>query len=433
MNGSVSLHSSNTVYYLQQLQVLRALVWLTQALALLLAHRWLDNQQLYTLLGLLMAQLLVIAISHGRLLKAYDAAEGPGEREFLVQLLVDCLVLSGILYVAGGATNPFVSYYLVPIALAAATLSRMYTVLLTFFCLAAYSLLLFYYLPLQALSPHEMPVQDMSAHAHHHDSGISLHVLGMWLNFGISALLITHFVARIAATARRQREHIIRLREQQLMDENIMAVATLAAGTAHELGTPLSSLSVLLGDLQQDHRANPGLAADLQLMAEQVSRCQQSLRQLSDTAREHQDGSARRLPVAKLVERLMRDWQVLRPDVQVGFAVTTGPDLEALLPLTVEQAIINVLNNAADAGNSLKVSVQWNQHELVIDIEDDGPGISQQMLEQRRRVKMSDKGMGLGLLLSHASLERVGGKLSLQPRTGGGTLTRIVLPLGSVE
>lgn len=92
-----------------------------------------------------------------------------------------------------------------------------------------------------------------------------------------------------------------------------------------------------------------------------------------------------------------------------------------------------MLNNAADAGNSLKVSVQWNQHELVIDIEDDGPGISQQMLEQRRRVKMSDKGMGLGLLLSHASLERVGGKLSLQPRTGGGTLTRIVLPLGSVE
>lgn len=435
MNDNPPFLSRNTVYYLQQLQVLRALVWLAQALTLLLAHRWLSDPQLYTLLGLLLAQLLVIAASHGLLLKSYDTVHEqgqytePGEREFFAQLLVDCLVLSGMLYVAGGATNPFVSYYLVPIALAAATLSRTYTILLTVCCLAAYSLLLRYYLPLQALSPTGMP-----SHEHHHQTaGISLHVLGMWLNFGISALLITHFVATIASTVRRQREDINRLREQQLMDENILAVATLAAGTAHELGTPLSSLSVLLGDLQQDHRDNPALASDLQLMAEQLQRCQQSLRQLSDTAREHQDGTDRRVPVAKLVERLIRDWQVLRPEVRAEFTVTAGPELEALLPLTVEQAIINVLNNAADAGDSLKVGVRWDRHELLIEIRDDGPGIGQQVLEQRRRIKMSEKGMGLGLLLSHASLERAGGTLSLQARADGGTLTRIAVPIGGAE
>ncbi|HQQ74598.1 MAG TPA: ATP-binding protein [Pseudomonadales bacterium] len=426
MNDNPAFLARNTVYYLQQLQVLRALVWLAQTLTVLLAHRWLSDPQLYMLLGLSVVQLLVIAASHGLLLKFYDIATEPGEREFFAQLLVDCLVLSGILYVAGGATNPFVSYYLVPIALAAATLSRAYTILLAACCLVAYSLLLKYYLPLHALSP-----ADMSSHEHHHQtSGISLHVLGMWLNFGISALLITHFVATIASTVRRQREDINRLREQQLMDENILAVATLAAGTAHELGTPLSSLSVLLGDMQQDHRDNPVLAGDLQLMADQLQRCQQSLRQLADTAREHQDGSDRRLPVAKLVERLMRDWQVLRPEVQAEFTVVAGPDLDALLPLTVEQAIINVLNNAADAGESLKVGVRWDRHELVIEIEDDGPGIGQQVLEQRRRIKMSEKGMGLGLLLSHASLERAGGTLSLQARADGGTLTRIAVPIG---
>lgn len=432
---SDSLHplSRNTVGYLQQLQVLRALVWLAQVMALLLAHRWLDNLQLYTLLGLLMAQLLVIAASHGLLLKSYDTTAEPGEREFLVQLLVDCLMLSGMLFVAGGATNPFVSYYLVPIALSAATLSRTYTALLTACCLAAYTLLLFYYLPLQALSPAELP-PDEAVHEHHHQgAGISLHVLGMWLSFAISALLITHFVATIAATARRQREYINGLRERQLMDENILAVATLAAGAAHELGTPLSSLSVLLGDLRKDHASTPGLAEDLQLMAEQVSRCQQSLRQLSDTARAHQDGSVRRLPVAGMVERLMRDWQVLRPEVRAEFTVIQGPDLEAQLPLTVEQAIINVLNNAADAGDSLAVRIRWDRHELVIEVEDDGPGIGQQALQQRRRIKASDKGMGLGLLLSHASLERAGGTLSLQARAGGGTLTRIVVPIGGVE
>lgn len=425
MNDIPSL-PRNTIYYLQQLQVLRALIWLAQALTLLFAHRWLSALQLYTLLGLLMAQLSVIAVSHGRLLKFRDTAAEPGEREFLMQLLVDCLVLSGMLYVAGGATNPFVSYYLVPIALSAATLSRSYTVLLTFCCLGAYSLLLFFYLPLQVLSPH-----DMSGHAHHHEGGISLHVLGMWLNFGISALLITHFVATIAATVRRQREHINQLREQQLMDENILGVATLAAGTAHELGTPLASLSVLLGDMQQDYRDNPALAADLQLMAEQVGRCRQSLTQLADTAREHQDGIDRSLPVIRMVERLIRDWQVLRPEANAAFTVEAGPDLVVRLPVTVEQAIINVLNNAADAGDILTIRVCWDQRELVLEIEDDGPGISQQTIAQRRKVKASDNGMGLGLLLSHASLERVGGSLLLQSRQGGGTLTRIVLPLGS--
>lgn len=426
MNDALSPASRHTAYYLQQLQVLRALVWLAQALTLLLAHRWLGGLQLYTLLALLLLQLLVMAASHGRLLRIHDEGGAPGEPEFFSQLLVDCLVLSGLLYMSGGATNPFVSYFLVPIALSAATLPRGYTALLTAFCMAAYSLLLYWYQPLQVLSPHDMP-----GHEHHRTGGISLHVLGMWLNFGLSALLITHFVATIAVTVRRQREQINRLREQQLIDENILAVATLAAGTAHELGTPLASLSVLLGDLRDQHRADPVLAADLQLMTSQVERCQQSLRQLADTAREHQDGGLRRLPVARLVERLVRDWQVLRPDVQVDFRIDTGPAIEAVLPLTVEQAIINVLNNAADAGEQLQVEVGWDERQLVFGIADNGPGVSARTLEQRGRLKVSEKGMGLGLLLSHASLERVGGTLTLAPRAGGGTLTRIVVPLGN--
>jgi two-component system sensor histidine kinase RegB len=182
--------------------------------------------------------------------------------------------------------------------------------------------------------------------------------------------------------------------------------------------------------MQQDYRDNPTLSADLQLMADQVGRCRQSLSQLSDTARRHQDGSVSQQRVSRLVDRLIRDWQVLRPDVAAEFVVRGGPELDAQWPLTVEQAMINVLNNAADAANTLSVLIYWTDRELVIEIEDDGPGISAQTLAQRGKVKPSEKGMGLGLLLSHASLERVGGMLSLKPLAAGGTLTRIVLPLG---
>ncbi len=419
----MNVRGENTVYYLKQLQILRVLLWIAQAVTLLLAHRWLGSVQLYVLLALLMLQLLVIAIGHGRLLRAYDTVQAPDEQAFFVQLLVDCCILSALLYMAGGATNPFVSYYLVPIALSAATLPRRFTALLTAFCLLAYSSLLFFYQPLQVLSPHE----------HHHGGTLSWHVLGMWLNFGLSALLITHFVVTMADTVRRQREHIITLREQQLVDENILSVATLAAGTAHELGTPLSSLAVLLGDMKSEYRNQPALEADLQLMSEQVARCQQSLRQLADTAREHQAGTDRLLAIDAFVKQLMRDWQVLRPEAQAQFDIKAGPALQALLPLTVEQAIINVLDNAADASRALlQVHIAWDARQLQVDIEDDGPGFSEQARQWLGRQQPSEHGMGLGLLLSHASLERAGGTLQLEPRRPVGTLTRIRLPLRAV-
>lgn len=432
MNWHASANRSDTVHYLQQLQVLRALVWLAQTLALLLGQHWLSAVQFYTLAGLLVLQLLVLGVGHARLLHLVQQDAAPGERELLLQLLVDVLTLTGVLYVAGGATNPFVSYYLVPIALAAATLPRRHTILLAAFCLLASGWLLFHYLPLQMLSPE-------GAHSHHgSDTAINGHVLGMWLNVCLSALLIAHFVTRIAATVRRQREAINRLREQQLMDENILSVATLAAGAAHEMGTPLASLAVLLGDLRQERTHDAALQADLQLMQDQVGRCRQSLQQLADTAREHQAGSEQRQSVAQQsvaqwVERLVRNWQLLRPEVTATFAVEAGPVRHVALPLVVEKAVINVLNNAADASDGLQVGIAWDTQALKIEIADNGPGIAKHVLQQRGQVKTSDKGMGIGLLLSHASLDRAGGVLSLLPRPEGGTLTRIVLPLKAVE
>ncbi|MBK8102110.1 MAG: HAMP domain-containing histidine kinase [Cellvibrionales bacterium] len=428
MSASAHSPAPDTSDYLQQLQVLRAWVWLVQLLTLLLGRQWLSAAQFYALLGLLSVALLMLLLGHYRLQWFRRQSRAPDEREFLFQLLLDCFVLTGLLYVAGGATNPFVSYYLVPIALAAACLSRTYTALLTAFCLLASGLLMFYYWPLPVLSP-----MDMSHHAMHGSRSMSWHVAGMWLNVGISAALITYFVTSIAATVRRQREAINRLREQQLMDENILTVATLAASTAHEMGTPLSSLAVLLGDLQREHNKGAELQADLQLMASQVARCQQSLRQLADTARAHQQGGERSQPLAEWVQRLIGHWQVLRPEAQAKFVVQAGAPCTVAWPLVVEQAVINVLNNAADAGSHLWVRMQWDVQTLQINIEDDGPGIEQHVLRKHAQVKTSEKGMGLGLLLSHASLERAGGRLSLEPRAGGGTLTRIELPLHGAE
>jgi two-component system sensor histidine kinase RegB len=411
-----------TDQHLVQLQWLRLVVWLAQGTTLLLARNLFPQQQFSILLVLLAAECLVILGTHiWRNSATHHADTLLQERIFFGQLLIDCLLLTGVLYVAGGATNPFVSYYLVPIALGAATLSRLLTAALMLFCLLAYSVLLFYHMPLEVLSPH---------HQHGGNDQLSMHVIGMWLNFGLSALLITQFVVTMAATVRQQRERINQLREQQLMDENIMAVASLAAGTAHELGTPLSSLAVMLGDWRNTDVQEPGLQDDLQLMQEQVKRCQTSLQQLAATAREHQAGSAVEMPVMDFIDRLVTHWSVLRPEYASAIQIVTGPDSRCQYPLTVDQALINLFDNAADACiQSLVICLQWDEQTLQVTIEDDGPGLQHDIFEQRARVKPSDKGMGLGLLLSHATLERVGGRLVVASGRDGGTAMKVTLPL----
>lgn len=183
--------------------------------------------------------------------------------EFFIQLLLDVLALSIIFYFSGGASNPFISYFLVPICVAAATLSGSYTLITASLAVLSYSLLLFFNVPLPLVSPN---------HEHMHQA-LSPHILGMWLNFFISAGLITFFVVRMARDLRAQEQQLNRKREDELRDEQLMAVATLAAGTAHELGTPLSTMKLLVSELRAEHIHNKPLQTDLQLLSQQLEQC----------------------------------------------------------------------------------------------------------------------------------------------------------------
>lgn len=133
--------------------------------------------------------------------------------------------MSVLLYLTGGASNPLVSYYLVPVSIAAATLARQLSWAVAGLAFACYSLLLVWYRPVAALAP-----------AMHHGD-VNLHVLGMWANFAVSAGLISYFLVNMATELRRQQQHLTRQREEQLRDEQLLGIATLAAGAAHELGT----------------------------------------------------------------------------------------------------------------------------------------------------------------------------------------------------
>lgn len=336
------------------------------------------------------------------------------ESEFFGHLLLDIGGLSLVLYLSGGASNPLVSYYLVPVSIAAATLTARLSWAVAALAFGCYSLLLLWYRPVAALEP-----------AMHHGE-INLHVLGMWANFAVSAALISYFLVNMATELRRQQQHLERQREEQLRDEQLLAIATLAAGAAHELGTPLNTMKLLIDGAREEP---PELSTtDLDTLSTQLERCRVTLRKLVQAGDLGHTPAGR--DVREYLEALIERWQVIRPDARANVRLDAdSPELDAYFHATLEPALQNLLDNAADASPRIEIQGRWNKTQLELCIRDFGPGIRQD--DRLPRPGHSDKpdGLGLGLFLSHATIERHGGTVTLSPAPGGGTLTQVHLPL----
>jgi two-component system sensor histidine kinase RegB len=209
-------------------------------------------------------------------------------------------------------------------AIAAAALPALLATLLGAVALGSYSLLLFFYQPLPAL----MPVDEHAAHLGTAATAAlpNLHSVGMWFNFAISAALVIYFVVKLSTELRRREDRLRQYREETLRNEQILAVATQAAGTAHALGTPLGTMAVLLGELQQEHKDNPGLAADIHTLQGQLNHCRSTLQTLVQKA-DFKQQQVRRVPVAEFVGDLLQQWQLLRERHQDHLSITSASTL----------------------------------------------------------------------------------------------------------
>lgn len=412
----LAAHSQQLAYWV----VIRTLV-LSALIAALAICRWQDIDLPY------LAITVILGLMAGLNCLTYLRLRNPlavTSSEFFVQLLLDILGLSLLLYGSGGANNPFISYFLVPICVSAACLNSRYTLTLAGISLVSYSSLLVFHRPLPMLSPH------------HGASPWNLHILGMWLNFFISAGLITIFIAKMARNLRTQETQLSQLREDQLRDEQLMAVATLAAGTAHELGTPLSTMKLLLNEMRNDYPQPGALQNDLQLLQQQLEQCTNTLRNLVSTAEQNREGAISAQTVKQFCETIIARWQLLRPEVQYQLHYTTARPLQLQrFHPSLHQALINLLNNAADANpHNIIVSIGTSEQHLEWRIEDEGPGISHELIAQLGKTFISsEQGLGIGFYITQASINRYGGSVSLHRRKPQGTITHVILPLQHEE
>lgn len=344
--------------------------------------------------------------------------------EYAIQLGCDLTIHGILLYCTGGATNPFVSYFLVPITIAAATLPWLYTLCLVIYAISVYSLLWVWNIPLEVQSVWGSDTGSLL---------INLHLLGMWLSFVFSTVLIGFFVSQMAITLRQQDRKIADWREEGLHDQQLLAVAAQAAGAAHELGTPLSTMIVLLKDLQETHK-DKNLQLDLTLLQSQVQLCKESLQQLVRASEADRMHDSKEQAVSDWVNTVLQRWHLMRPEVSYIYQCLGKYNEPRFKPhTTLTQALLNILNNAADAcPDEIEIELVWAKNDFTVSIHDKGAGIPSFIENQMHKpfVSSKEKGLGLGLYLSQVSVSRAGGSLKLYNHKKQGTIAILQLPSG---
>jgi two-component system, sensor histidine kinase RegB len=413
------MNTVNAMPNLRRMFLLRNIVIAGQVFAIAAAVRLLDTPLALAPMGMVIAVLIALNLrTWARMRRGNPVADA----ELFFELLADVACLTALLYLSGGSTNPFVSLYLLPLTIAAAALPARYAWSMAGLTVLCYTLLLFFFRPLG---------QDHSMHS----NAFNLHILGMWVTFLVSAVLIASFVTTMSASIRARDRELAAARERALRDEQVLALGTFAAGAAHELGTPLSTIAVLSREMENDHRAVPGLGRDLQLLRAQVDNCKRIITGLTTAAGQARAEHVSRQDVRTFLDEVIGKWTLLRP--QVKLAVTwqgVGAVPEIISGETISQALINILNNAADASpHAVEIEASWSTDALTIEVRDRGPGITEDISAQagRRPISTKSEGRGIGLFLANATIDRLGGSVALFNRNGGGGCTRVTIPLAN--
>lgn len=345
--------------------------------------------------------------------------------EIFAGLLVDVLMLAAQLYLSGGATNPFVSLFLLQVILGAVLLGPRWAAALTAVTLVAFVGLAEWHRPLSL--PH-----------HHSGDFFDLHVLGMFVCFALTAGLLLFFLARIAAKQRAQERRLAELRQRAADEAHVTRMGLLAAGAAHELGTPLSTLSVVLNDWARLDlfREDAEARAELATLTGQVERCKTIVSGVLQSSGAPRGEGTVRTTVRAFLDEAAAEWSAHARSPAFTYENAFGPDMEIVSDVAVKQVVGNLLDNAIDAGSpALGLTARRSEDSLVIVVWDDGPGFDPDILARLGQPYVTTRarpGGGLGLFLVTNVVRRLGGTVAAANRPGGGAVVTVTLPLAGL-
>lgn len=346
--------------------------------------------------------------------------------ELFMGLLVDMGALTAQLFLSGGATNPFVFLYLLQVGLAAVLLAQTYA-----WVLLGVATMCFLWLA-EAGRPIDLP-QD------YHLGIRSYYLEGMLICLVLNAALLVVFINRINRTHREHDARLAELRQRAAEEEHILRMGLLASGAAHELGTPLATIAVILGDWRRmpTLSADPDLTEEITEMQTQVKRCKTIVSGILMSAGETRGESSGETSVCEFFDELLSEWKNTRKVQEFSFDNQFGEDIDIASDTVLKQTICNLLDNALEASPEwIALYVSRQEDTLVIRVIDRGPGFAKEVFDRLGQPYQSTKGRpgsGLGLFLVFNVARILGGQVRARNRRGGGAEISLRLPLDAIQ
>ncbi len=328
----------------------------------------------------------------------------------LAHLIVDVLALTAFFGIAGGPDNPFVLLYLVHIAMGAVMLPPAHAAGLGAAVLVCFSLL--------------FPLHVELLYENHSLPALALRSLGQWLAFGITSLSVSFFVVGIARTLRQRKVQLLEARDRTARTDRLRSLGTLAAGAAHELNTPLSTVSLRVRRIGRRH-TDADTARDLEVIRDQLDRCTGIVRRLLVGAGDPAASDIARRPLVEMVEDSLRLWKAGAPLKVSVHDTSSGVEVE-LPQIAFQQALINLLENAREAQQEcgaeepIELRVRKDGDRAVVEVLDRGCGLpdkADQVGEPFFTTKPT--GTGLGVFVARQIADGAGGGLTYHPRSAG--------------
>lgn len=370
---------------------------------------------LTTMFSVLLLLVIINCLSFYR----YKFQENISDKSLFIELLFDVIALTSQLYFSGGISNPFISLFLLQVIIGAILLQRIYAWLIAIITILCYIWLSFNY-------------QELHAFHHHEEEGnlFNLHLHGMLISYIFAAILLLIFVTKIIKNLREGDEKINFLKRKSLEKEQVIRMGLLATGAAHELSTPLSTISVILGDWKEMN-LKKDLIEDVEMIETQLSRCKKILSKiLIDSGKERLD-QATIVPVKEVFDKFIKEWTESRKPENLIYDFEGKSDKKILLDDILTQAFFNIFDNALEASPAfISVSVLVTNDNIVVSVEDKGKGFDYEIIKQIGKPNLTTKNSsGLGLFLALNTLHRIDGDLKIENLSAGGAKVLITIPL----
>jgi two-component system sensor histidine kinase RegB len=358
-----------------------------------------------------------------------------GDVEAAVLLGYDIIQLGFLLYLTGGLTNSFAMLFLTPVIISAVSLPSNLTLLLGIVMIAVATVLAVEYYPLPWYPDEKLTFP-------------LLYRTGVWAALVLSAAFIGIYAARVSDEARLLANALAATELVLEREQHLSQLDGLAAAAAHELGTPLATITLIIRELQKSVPENaPELRDDLALLAQESARCREILGKLASLGATDQSSVMNLLSIDTLIQEVVEPQRDAEVEVDISKTGPSNPPVLARNP-AILYGLGNLVENAIDfASSRVKIDAYWSQSYVTIIIQDDGPGFSPDILDrlgdpylrgrptERRTKSDAESGLGLGLFIAKTLLERSGAVVETSnvspPRTGA--IVRITWPRAALE